>query len=651
MFGSELKQLVVLDNLKEKLEMLQSDIIPGSESHPVEQSLENVPTSIKSNDGISYTTTYTTFPLSPLAGRVHFIKDSFLNISVSVNFGIHVAEKLDKPIYFYFGPRDTASIFNQIQLMIDNNVIFNTTYHHLESAIDFAGLPASVVDHSNNYATIDKLIHMKDTPMKLLCLNPEAKGVQIFDVDFQFSIDLNRLCVPLSNIDFITSNMGNLRLRVYLDKFANSFYCFQVPESLSAVLTTGTDKQIVNYLTANNLATLEPVRWGIATGEGDGPFTYSNPTFFIRTCNTVEATGTAKDLNGYVTDALTGVKTLFPVQFILHPAPSVTLNRPFMQVTRSDICQTCFDLEQSSWDKLCAYFASSGKVIIPIQYWSTNVFNNGSLQAGDAIPSTLTASLPGNNITDIAVTFTPQNAQSCLLNPYLSSIQALLDGNPLNKVPYFKIDNRAIQDITNACVDTDYDEINTDLLYSLQFPPLISTHGAGVPRDNTQYFFKVGNDTEMTYYAKLKLLIGSAANEIKNPNLFLMLFQTAIPCSFHTGMCILENSTRIPIIRLTTSGTSSLIPTIKDRYPVYTNTEITLSNSGSKPIQNIKLDGKTDIAPSTEYIYPIMSNSTNIDMQVNVSSLCDSCIILDYDADSNFCKSAYLSAAKPYLEQ
>ena len=65
MFGSDLKQLVVLDELRDKLEMIDSDIIPESETHPIVTGIENVPTSIVSSDGVSYQSTYTTFPLSP----------------------------------------------------------------------------------------------------------------------------------------------------------------------------------------------------------------------------------------------------------------------------------------------------------------------------------------------------------------------------------------------------------------------------------------------------------------------------------------------------------------------------------------------------------------------------------------------------------
>ena len=83
MFGSDLKQLIVLDDIRDKIEMVNSDILPESETHPVITGIENVPTSIVSKDGTSYQSTYTTFPLSPLQGRVHFIKDSFLNFSMT----------------------------------------------------------------------------------------------------------------------------------------------------------------------------------------------------------------------------------------------------------------------------------------------------------------------------------------------------------------------------------------------------------------------------------------------------------------------------------------------------------------------------------------------------------------------------------------
>lgn len=673
MFGSDLKQLIVLDEIRDKLEMIDSDIIPETETHPVVTGIENVPTSIVSSDGVSYQSTYTTFPLSPLQGRVHYIKDSFLNFSIDVSFTIFINKNISSPIYLYVGPRDSSSIFNQLQLMIDNNVIWNTTYHQIESALDLAGLPASVVDHSNNYATIDKLLHSKDTPMKLITI-PAANYASLFftdatrsqcylnyNLEYNFTIDLNRLCVPLSNIDFITSNMGNLRLRVYLNNFHESFYYFQIPSGIVSqmtandTLTLGTAKTITlnDLFSVNALIAINPIKWGsIQTSQSGSQWiaTFSEATFIsdsVLNSSSFSATGTASQLTIGKTigtaktdyNTLTSNETLIPIQFIKR---GQNQQNNFMKVNIAEICQTCFDIEEQSWNKLCEYFGSVGKVILPIQSWSTNLFNNGTFEAGNTIDSTLLANVPGNNITDIAVTMCPSNNQSCILNPYLSNIQALLDGKPLNVVPYNKIDNRAIQDFTNACVDTDYEEINTDYLYSLQFPPLItegSYSNQNKSRSNQEYFYNIGNETDFTYFGKMKSKIGLSERYIKNPNLFMYVFQTAIPSSFHTGMCIIENTNRQALFRLTSSGTAGIFANLNQRFYPVRSIQSTVTNAGANETTTLA------------YTFPSMPNSTNTNVQFNISCLCDECIVLDYDSVLNTCTGGYISYAKPFLSE
>lgn len=651
MIESDIKQLIVLDSIKDTLEMTASDIIPESETHPVVTGIENVPSAIRSVDGQNTQSAYTTFPLSPLEGRVHYIKDSFLFFSIDVQFGIAVGQNIDQPLAIYVGPRDTASIFDQIQLMIDGSAIYTTTYQQLESAIDFAGLPASVVDHSNNYATVDKLLHFKDTPMKLCIIPAGTYGQNVsgstitFSHTYEFSIDLNRLCVPLSNIKFITSNMGNLRLRVYLSRFSNSFYYCQVPSSFIKGGVVNVGYTFNSFVDFNGLVSMNPVQWGTSSVSADNKkLTFSNPVFVSNSAKLVDVTasgqtgsstyGTVSGNTGMLDNQLeNNLKTFIPIQFIRHP----TANSCFMHVTRADICQTCFDIDRNSWDRLDEYFAATGAVILPIQAWATNVCNNGTLSEIGAVPSTLLANVPGNNITAIVVTFTPQNAQSCLLNPYISSIQGILDGKPLNSIPYDYINNRAIQDITNACVDTDCEEINTDLLYSLAFPPKYPTTESGMTQDGTSnYFFKYGTLTDFQMFGRWKAKFGDASNYIKNPNLFMLVFQTAVPDSFHTGMCIYDNSTgRQALFRLTSSGLNFNDSTITSRFKAISSTQITQDASGSTGF--------------TAQDYPTMITVSNVPSQANISCLCDMCIVLTFDSSLHTCVGGSLSPVKPYL--
>lgn len=638
MLNTDFKQLVVLDDLRDRLEMINSDILPQSEEHPQVSGIENTPSAILSYDGVSYQAAFTTFPLSPLSKRVNYLKDNFLHFDITFNFSVVVAENLATDLYLYVGPRDTASIFNQLQLLIDNNVLWNSTYQQLESAIAMAALPASVVDHNNQYATIDKLLCGKATPMKLIkipkgdysgTLNGGPSGVGGLTIpltlNYDLTIDLNRLCIPLSSIDYITSNMGNLRLRTYLNNIDQAFYMMPVPAGmLPTVVSNATTFKVTT--STNSLLSLVPINWGTVTQDSTKKkLTMSNPNVIpIQTLSTqtLAASPVTTPTNN----------PIIPIQFVKRISGQ---DKNFMQVNVAEICQTCFDLEEDSWIKLCEYFSSLGKVIIPMQMFSTSQFNNGTINIGDSIGATLLANVPGNNITDIIITATPTNATSCIINPYLSNIQALLDGKPLNSVAYEKVNNRAISDFTNACVDTDKDEINTDYLYSLQFPPLISSTSTGEPtRGGQKYFYP---DDFLTFCTNLRPAVGSLDYFIKNPNLFMYVWQTGIPESFHTGACIIEQTTRQALFRLQSSGqTSSTGSDIATHFPNYANIEITGAAAGSKSVLSIQ---PTFIG---------MPQPSNTITQFNISALCDCCLVLDYLQDQNYCMGGHISYARPY---
>lgn len=648
MLNTDFKQLVVLDDLRDRLEMINSDILPQSEEHPLVSGIENTPSAILSRDGVSYQAAFTTFPLSPLSKRVNYLKDNFLHFSIDFNFSVVVAENLPQDLYLYVGPRDTASIFNQLQLLIDNNVIWNSTYQQLESAIAMAALPASVVDHNNQYATIDKLLCGKSTPMKLIKIPAGTYGDYLqtggkqpsdftisYTLNYDLTIDLNRLCIPLSSIDYITSNMGNLRLRTYLNNIDQCFYMMQVPAGLlNNVITAGTtlaNLTLTSGAGKNSLLSLVPINWGTATlATGGKSISMTNPNVIgVASGGTNTITVNASQQFTVTTQSN---NTLIPIQFVKF----IQGQKNFMQVNVGEICQTCFDLEEDSWIKLCEYFGTLGHVIIPIQLFSTTQFNNGTIEVGQTVGSTLLANVPGNNITDIVVTATPTSATSCIINPYLSNIQGLLDGKPLNSVAYEKVNNRAISDFTNACVDTDKDEINTDYLYSLQFPPLISSGSSdGTPtRDGQSYFYD--NDFT-TFCSGLKAAVGSLDYFVKNPNLFMYVWQTGIPESFHTGACVIEQTTRQALFRLQSSGTSGILSTLQTHFPSFANTTVTGAVSAGSP---------TTITPNPSFIG--MPNTSNTITQFNISALCDACLVLDYDQNMNYCSGGHISYARPY---
>lgn len=644
MINENIKNRIVLDEIRDKIELIESDIIPESLTHPLVSGIENTPTAIKSQNGENYTATFTTFPLSPLNGRVNSFKDNFLNISVAVNFAIGLCENMDNDIYLMVGPRDTASIINQLTLLIDNNTIYNTSYQQNESAINMAALPSSIVEHNNQYATIDKLLLHKDSPMKLIKI-PAADYSQLanryveYSLNYDFTIDLNRLCVLFSNIDYITSNMGNLRLKIYLNNILQSFYYFVVPPAFAAQFSEeegGEEKKGILTMILNNntnsILTLNPIPWGSLTTNTDSKVVFSNPAI-IPIKHGIKAVITAGDttktelsnMNGNALTALDINDNSIPIQFIMN-SPKNPGNYS-VAVQSAEICQTCFDLEEDSWNKLCEYFAEVGKVIMPVQLMTTTVFNNGTLDAGSMFPSTAIANIPANNISEIIISNVSQSSMSAMLNPYLANIQCLLDGKTLNNVPYSKIDNRAITDFTSACIDTDHDEINNDYLYSLTFPtPIIGTDG---DLTATTYFTGTHELEELTkanYYGNYKLYK-------KNGNLFMMVFETELQGAFHTGACILENSNRQALLRLVSDGGATNRTNMEAFYKyndVSANIAGGVSTYSNKPAIS-------------------MPNISNTDTAILLTCLSDACVVLDYDKFLNTCIGGYVSNAKPYI--
>lgn len=646
--NNDIKQLIVLDSIRDRLEMIQSDILPGSCVHPVRSGDGNTPTSIRSLDGTSYAVQNTYFPLYPLEGDVHYLKDSFLHFVIDVSFQIAVKSTTLEPIRLYVGPRDTASIFNQIELCLDNMAFLPSVYHHLESAIQMTALPASIIDHSPDYATIDKLLHDKKTPMHLIEIpaatrtNTDAPTIYTYYLTYDLSIDLNQLCVPLSNIDFITKHMGNLRLNVYLNNFQQSFYYFVCPSSITTPTQTAAATVVSSYNNNNGLLMLAPIDWGTISGNQNDNSNMTAPTWIPVANNrnlTVANTPTA---------AFSAVSNYaIPIQFILHQNSlnNVTNTTPFMQVRLAEICQTCFSLEASSVAALDEYFATQQKIIIPIQRFSTVTFDSGTVDGTRGISRTLTANVPGKNITTFIASLVPLNCQSCLLNPFMMNYQAILNGRPLNGIIYQKTNARAIKDYADACIDTDEDELNGDFLASLEFPPLITvgetTQQTAPKRNANEYFYEFGTDGatpantlyDFTIFKTMKERYGFDGNYIKMPFNFMHVWSTAIPDSFHTGYCIAETAPSLSQFRLDNTATT-IEPT-----------------SGTYSRFNIPDATTVQIGRHTDQNEPYMTipSYTNRTCMYYLTALCDACIVLSYDAGSRMATSAAIADVAPFV--
>ena len=701
MIKNDIKQLVVLNEIRSKLEMLHSDIIPESEKHSIIDATQNVASNVRSVSG-SYGGAYTTRPLAPANGSVLDFSQSFLIDVFNFNFGIYLNSNTFSDIYLLFGPTSTASIYKFLYLQIDNNTIWSTTYNRTEARIASLALPSSEVNYSQEYASIDKLLDSKHSPMKIIkipktTLNYTAGSDDnykeyVYNLRFDLTVDLNNLCVPFSNIDYICYNYGALSIKTDYTDIHQAMHYFVLPTTTS--LNYGTDPKegsttegpggtIIGCQNGNSILTLNPVQWLMNSPvKSKGTVNYldmgdkaqwipiavpinvkttttktNNPQapqpvwdYYITLSATTgladteqsllitDNTLTKKSLDG--ADSFKDIKYLsIPIAFCLNPK---NRGNYCFELLESQIAQITFDIEDESKAALAEYFASIGKVILPIQVFSTSELNNGTVgpTSGSSIypAANIIADISGNNFSNIIVTLAPNESPCCFVNPYVQDYMVFINGENINKVPYAKVNNRVIKDYTNACVDTDTEEINTDYLYSLQFPPEVIGINDG---SNTKEGFTAPNQYFIDGdFKNMKTLNwnSSMTKYIKNPNGFMHVLQLEIPESYHTGYSVIELQPLKSSFRLTGS---------------YYNTYQQMIDKSNYRFVN---DHEQHYVTSTEERNVLYSQNNltipsyvNRDCTFRVTALCDAVIYLDYDSGLNTCTGGALSYSAPYV--
>ena len=267
----------------------------------------------------------------------------------------------------------------------------------------------------------------------------------------------------------------------------------------------------------------------------------------------------------------------------------------------AEIVQTCFDIKDEEYQRLSDYFASLGSVIIPSQTWSTNVFNNSTIQKGGTYPASQIGNIGGYNIDFISVWSHPTLSTVCFNKEFQTNVQLILDGRPVNALPYAYINDKAVVDMTQAIIDTDHEEINHDYISSL----------ALFNETDTPAYI---NDTLQTMYGGGQITNSINKNYISNPNTYALNFSTNLPDAFHSGACILENSNRQAVIRFNA---------------------------------NSAIDSNTEFRNNS--LFPMLITHKNTEIVSGFSSFCDCCIVLTYDPARGTCFDGQLSWAAPYL--
>ena len=586
-------KFVVVDEIMEQMEAAKSGIVPGSVTQAVVSGIQNVPSNIVQHSiGGAAAASYTTFPLSPIVKNCCLDK-TFLNLEFDVKFDMKfeaLTANKHTLIPFYLGLRDNSSIFNQIQILIENSAIWTTTYQREESVLSYNSLPETEIRGNNQYASIEKMREGKYCPMKRYVVdfmpNNATETVPIIQ-HFKMTIDINRLTPLLSNIHFTTPHMGNLRLKVFMQEFEKclficpdyNYFAFTIP---SGIDTAAKVSEVLNQPFLNQYWQFYPFYKFI-----EGVANTSIPFF------------------AYNVDD----------KAIVIPS-KVTISNPangdFMSFANgiAEIVQTCFDIKDEEYQRLSDYFASLGSVIIPSQVWSTNVFNNSQIvgKAQATYPATQIGNIGGYNLDFVSVWTHPTQHPCTFTNEFLKNIQLILDGRPINPIPYQYVSDKCVVDTTQAIIDTDHEEINHDYISSL------TTFNE---TDTSEYIDKKLAD----YYGNgQKNNRSLARNYISNPNTFALNFSTNLPDAFHSGACILENSNRQAVLRYIAQSAVDDNANFKDAQGNYVNNK-----------------------------FPMIINHKSDDLVSGFSALCDCCIVLTYDPARGTCFDGQLSWAAPYV--
>ena len=582
-------KLVIIDQIMEQMEAAKSGIVPGSVTQAVVSGIQNVPSNIKQHSiGGVASTSYTTFPLSPIVKNCCLDK-SYLNLEFDVKFnmtfnGLTTGKRYKIP--FYFGLRDNSSIFNQLQILIENSAIWTTTYQREESVLSYNSLPETEIRGNNQYASIEKMREGKYCPMKryivdIPATNNQANYTALINQHFKITVDINRLTPLLSNLHFTTPHMGNLRLKVFMQEFEKCLFICPDYNYFVNIKPSGVDTP----------AKIEELL--------DQPFLNQYWQFYPFYLFT-EPGGVLYEAIPFFAYNITDNSIKRPSGVIISN-PSEGDFMSFDNGGIAEIVQTCFDIKDEEYQRLTDYFASLGSVIIPSQTWSTNVFNNSQITGGlnATFPSTQIGNIGGYNLDFVSVWTHPTQHPCTFTNEYLKDIQLILDGRPINPIPYAYVTDKCVVDTTQAIIDTDHEEINHDYISSLT---LFNE------TDTNQYVDKPLTEI----YGDGTANKGLTRNYIANPNTFALNFSTNLPDAFHSGACILENSNRQAVLRYNAQSA---------------------------------VDSNTNLQ---QYTFPLLINHKSDDVVSGFSAFCDCCIVLTYDPARQTCFDGQLSWAAPY---
>lgn len=509
-----MSKFVVVNEIIDQLESAKSGLIAESVCQSVVSGINNVPSSLIQRNKSASGSCYTTFPLSPIIKNCCLDK-TYLNLEFDANFKFTLKGLTSKKAYvipLYIGFRDNASIFNQIQILIENSVIYDSTYHREESLVAYNSLPESEIRGNNQYSSLEKIEKGLYSPMKRIILKIDSTNTKT-EVDitktihYKLTVDINRLNPLLSNLHFTTPHFGNLQLKVWMRNIQEAmFFCADysyfsaVKAAADTVLSQPINNSYYQFYPLNLWLSKEIAANVI-------PFYAYNTT--DKSMNLLSSLTIDNDS---------------------------TQNFFTFEHGTAEIVQTNFDIREDEYRRLTEYFENLGSIIIPTQTFSSGTFNNASISSKTSLSTTQIATISGFNINFISIWYHPQEQATCFTNEFLKDIQLLIDGRTINSLPYNYVNDKCIVDCTQAIIDTDHEEINRDYLTSLS---MFNTE------DDDNYM----TEAPSSYYGNGSIDTSINKLYLENPNSFMLNFSTNLPDAFHSGYCILENSNRAGILR------------------------------------------------------------------------------------------------------
>lgn len=581
-----MSKFVVVDEILEMLEAAKSGVVPGSVEQCVVSGVQNVPANIIQHGEAAGGGCYTTFPLSPIMKNCCLDK-TYLNLEFDVNLTFTPSGAVKNDIIpCYIGFRDNAAIFNQVQILIENSAIATTTYQREESVQAYNALPETEIRGNNQYASIEKMKLGKYCPMKRILFKLGDTATITTTIHYKLTIDINRLMPILSNIHFTTPHFGNLKLKVWLQRIQEAmFFC---PDYGYYNISKASDNTVGNI----NKVIFQPIQ---------------NQYWSFYPLAPIMGKEIDKSLIPFYAYNNNEIKLLTKVVFD-YPTDAKT---DFMSFDGgvAEIVQTCFDIKEDEYQRLSDYFASTNSIIIPTQTFESGVFNNSGITANTQWINTQIGTIGGYNVNNIGVWAHPNGAAATLQKEFLTNIQLLLDGRPINSLPYMYVNDKAVVDSTQAIIDTDHEEINQDYIESLTCFNLT---------DDSNYI----NEPLSTTYGSGDMEHSIHRAYIANPNTFCLNFSTNLPDAFHSGACILENSNRNGVLRLNSNNAAD------------TNTNLNNANTTKFPYVMTHRNCDAFNVQSTV---------------VGFTAFCDCCLVLTYDAARGTCYDGQLSWAAPYV--